>query len=166
MVTTLILSTLAACLAAPPEKRYSPQCRPDGERCIGADNYPAVAWIPCCAGQECTGADTSRGGYGRVCTPMRPDPQPPQCRVGGARCVGEPGKPAVAWVPCCAEYECSAKDTGDGRYGALCARRAEAYPANPPASCHTGGITALARPAGRHLTGFCAATATSATRRM
>ncbi len=82
----------------PPKKCYE-----SGERCLGADNYPYVKYLPCCGENTCTKKDTSYGGYGYLCE------APPKCYKVGQKCIGAPGYPAVPYRECCGDATCTAK---------------------------------------------------------
>lgn len=95
-----------------PEGKALPQCRRDGERCIGAPGHPFVPWIECCDSLRCETNDTSEDGYGFVCSvgitdrPASKDVKASQCRRAGESCMGGPGQPLVQWIPCCDEMTC------------------------------------------------------------
>jgi hypothetical protein len=108
IVTAAVAGFSAIALAAP----YAPT-RAEGERCMGADGYAAVEWIPCADGLECV-EDVAKG-YGKFC-------EKPAYRVEGARCKGADGNAGVEWIPCTDGLEC-AEDAAMG-YGSFCKKPA------------------------------------------
>jgi hypothetical protein len=116
-----------------------PQCYGEGQRCIGAPNFPQVPFLPCCGEMTCSAADPV---YGFACQngPSSPSPSPsPQCYAVGQRCIGAQGFPAVPYLPCCENMTCSARDPS---YGFAC----ETPSPDAPAACYAEGQRCIGAP--------------------
>jgi hypothetical protein len=147
-------SNVAQAATKPPT--YASKCRAAGARCMGAPGFPYVDWIACCDGLSCDAPDTSRGGYGNLCSKdygvpvaTKPPTYEPKCRPAGERCMGAPGFPYVDWIACCDGMSCDAPDTSHGGYGKTCSKDYVAPPAKPPTyapKCRAAGERCMGAP--------------------
>lgn len=124
-------------------------CHKEGEKCKGAEGYPAVPWLGCCKGYECEGR-AADWGYTCVKRNQYPASEPPKkCHKPGEKCIGAEGHPAVPWLGCCDDYVCEGKASD---WGYVCVKKespkchkvgekcmgAPGYPAVPWLGCCDG----------------------------
>lgn len=134
------------------------ECYAEGEKCIGAPNYPAVPYKPCCSG-SCTG---NAKDWGMVCVSSGGGgggSSQGQCYNIGQKCQGAPGYPNVPYLGCC-DGECTgaasdwgkvcvAKSSAGGvngkcyKYGEKC-QGAPGFPNVPYLGCCEGECTGAA----------------------